>query len=98
MMRYVFASRTAWPIEEFLRRRARLPGEWVTVADRSDLNASFLEAFAPRYIFFPHWSFVVPKAVLEAHECVCFHMTDVPFGRGGSPLQISSAADSRRRN
>ncbi len=20
-------------------------------------------------------------------ECVCFHMTDVPYGRGGSPLQ-----------
>src|SRR6185503_5579950 len=23
----------------------------------------------------------------EAFECVVFHMTDVPFGRGGSPLQ-----------
>ena len=21
------------------------------------------------------------------HECVCFHMTDLPYGRGGSPLQ-----------
>ncbi|PNW32559.1 UNVERIFIED_CONTAM: methionyl-tRNA formyltransferase, partial [Euhalothece sp. KZN 001] len=21
------------------------------------------------------------------YECVCFHMTDVPYGRGGSPLQ-----------
>ena len=21
------------------------------------------------------------------NECVCFHMTDVPYGRGGSPLQ-----------
>ncbi len=24
---------------------------------------------------------------MEGYECVCFHMTDVPFGRGGSPLQ-----------
>lgn len=24
---------------------------------------------------------------MEEFECVCFHMTDVPFGRGGSPLQ-----------
>ena len=25
--------------------------------------------------------------MLTAAECVCFHMTDVPYGRGGSPLQ-----------
>lgn len=87
MTRYVFASRTAWPIDEFLRRRVRLPGEWVTITDKSDLNPEFLKAFAPRYVFFPHWSSIVPRAVLEGHECVCFHMTDVPFGRGGSPLQ-----------
>jgi len=41
----------------------------------------------PRYIFFPHWSFIVPEEILVKHECVCFHMTDVPYGRGGSPLQ-----------
>jgi methionyl-tRNA formyltransferase len=42
---------------------------------------------APRYVFFAHWSWKIPRAVYEAHECVIFHMTDVPFGRGGSPLQ-----------
>lgn len=41
----------------------------------------------PNYIFFPHWSWRVPQQLLGAHQCVCFHMTDVPFGRGGSPLQ-----------
>ncbi len=25
--------------------------------------------------------------IVEGFECVCFHMTDLPFGRGGSPLQ-----------
>ncbi len=25
--------------------------------------------------------------ILKEIECVCFHMTDVPYGRGGSPLQ-----------
>ena len=30
---------------------------------------------------------MVPRSVWEKHECVCFHMTDVPYGRGGSPLQ-----------
>ena len=41
----------------------------------------------PRYIFFLHWSWMVPAEIVNKYECVCFHMTDVPYGRGGSPLQ-----------
>lgn len=40
-----------------------------------------------RYIFFLHWNWLVPEDIWKNHECVCFHMTDVPYGRGGSPLQ-----------
>ncbi len=40
-----------------------------------------------RYIFFPFWSYKIPPEIYEDHECVIFHMTDVPYGRGGSPLQ-----------
>lgn len=29
----------------------------------------------------------VPDDIVNDFECVCFHMTDVPYGRGGSPLQ-----------
>jgi methionyl-tRNA formyltransferase len=39
------------------------------------------------YIFFPHWSWIIPEEVWGRHECVIFHMTDLPYGRGGSPLQ-----------
>lgn len=41
----------------------------------------------PRYIFFPHWSWKIPPEIYQRYECVIFHMTDVPFGRGGAPLQ-----------
>ncbi|SNC66947.1 methionyl-tRNA formyltransferase [Marinobacter sp. es.048] len=40
-----------------------------------------------RYIFFLHWNWLVPEDIWKNHESVCFHMTDVPYGRGGSPLQ-----------
>lgn len=40
-----------------------------------------------RYIFFLHWNWLVPEKIWKNYECVCFHMTDVPYGRGGSPLQ-----------
>lgn len=29
----------------------------------------------------------MPRSVWAEKECVCFHMTNVPYGRGGSPLQ-----------
>ena len=46
-----------------------------------------LKKITPRYIFFLHWDWRVPHVIWQQHECVCFHMTDVPYGRGGSPLQ-----------
>jgi methionyl-tRNA formyltransferase len=87
MARYILASRTIWSIEEFLRRRADLPGEWLVLTSKSDLTPQLIDSFAPRFVFFPHWSSFVPNEILTACECVCFHMSDVPFGRGGSPLQ-----------
>ncbi len=55
--------------------------------NREDLNPDCLEKINPDYIFFPHWSWKIPKEIHERYECVIFHMTDLPFGRGGSPLQ-----------
>ena len=63
------------------------PGRWLLVTDAASLSAGLIQALQPRYVFFPHWSWTVPDDVLAAAECVCFHMTDVPYGRGGSPLQ-----------
>lgn len=56
--------------------------------DRKEkLSLDFLKKIQPRYIFFPFWSAIIPEEVYNNFECVIFHMTDVPFGRGGSPLQ-----------
>jgi len=57
------------------------------MASPGDLLLGVVEEISPRYIFFLHWSWKVPEEFLDRYECVCFHMTDVPFGRGGSPLQ-----------
>ena len=54
---------------------------------RSELSRETLDAFAPSHVFLPHWSWKIPPEVFSHHECVVFHMTDLPFGRGGSPLQ-----------
>lgn len=59
----------------------------VLLTDPANLNEARLAAIAPRFIFFPHWSHLIPAEIYERWECVIFHMTDLPFGRGGSPLQ-----------
>jgi methionyl-tRNA formyltransferase len=57
------------------------------VNDPESLTEAYLEQIQPRYVFFPHWSSIIPPAIHKNYECVIFHMTDLPYGRGGSPLQ-----------
>jgi methionyl-tRNA formyltransferase len=83
---YVLAVSKPWVLETFLEIRPRLPGEWSVVRAKDDL-AAMLASQQPRYVFFPHWSHRVPQSITTQFECVCFHMTDLPYGRGGSPLQ-----------
>lgn len=61
--------------------------EFVYIERKEDLSFEALEKIKPRYLFLPHWSYIVPENVYKNYECIIFHMTDVPFGRGGSPLQ-----------
>lgn len=72
-------------MEENLRVRYGL--EVLRIRTQDDLDFATLKAFSPRFVFFPHWSWKIPASIYEGFECVIFHMTDLPFGRGGSPLQ-----------
>lgn len=87
MTNYVVATIKPWNIEAYHRRVPNISGQWHLIGSQSELTLDKLKAIGPRYIFFPHWSWRVPEEILAAFECVCFHMTDVPYGRGGSPLQ-----------
>lgn len=57
------------------------------VTSPDELTFSNLSRLRPDYVFFPHWSSKIPAEVYEHFPCVIFHMADVPYGRGGSPLQ-----------
>ncbi len=87
MTGYLVAAIKPWNVDAFQRHTPSFPGEWSLVDDPADLTLELIERLQPRYVFFPHWSWKVPPEILSAVECVCFHMTDVPYGRGGSPLQ-----------
>jgi len=59
----------------------------IRILDRSELVSDHLTEIDPEWIFFPHWSWIIPQHIYDNYRCVIFHMTDVPYGRGGSPLQ-----------
>lgn len=59
----------------------------IYVSKKEDITYEYMKKLNPLYVFFPHWSYIIPPEVYENFECVVFHMTDLPFGRGGSPLQ-----------
>lgn len=86
-MRYVIAANRPWYEDSAERLNIRTDHEFVLIESKSELTLPRLQSIQPRYIFFPHWSYKVPAEIYEAYESVVFHMTDVPFGRGGSPLQ-----------
>lgn len=83
---HVVAGSKAWNRRVFDDVIRTLGGEWAYVESPDELAAT-IAARRPRRVFFLHWSWKVPPETVAALECVNFHMTDVPYGRGGSPLQ-----------
>ncbi|MDP8222829.1 MAG: hypothetical protein P9L99_05665 [Candidatus Lernaella stagnicola] len=84
---YVVCGCKPWSRSVFDEHLATLPGRWRYVATKDELTAARLAEWSPRFVFFLHWSWKIPAAIHERHTCIGFHMTDLPFGRGGSPLQ-----------
>jgi methionyl-tRNA formyltransferase len=84
---YVVAASGGHAASLFLEQTRGFPGKWHLITCKEDLTLEVLERLSPDYVFFPHWSFIVPEEIVTRFPCVCFHCTDVPFGRGGSPVQ-----------
>ena len=86
-MTYVIASSRVWYENLTVRLSASTGKEFVLINKKEELTFDRLKELQPRYVFFPHWSYIIPEEIFQNFECIIFHMTDVPFGRGGSPLQ-----------
>ena len=85
---YIVAGCKPWTVKAFSELVVMLPGNWLLVENPTELRQLLpLLVKRPKYIFFLHWSWRVAKEIVDEHECIAFHMTDLPYGRGGSPLQ-----------
>lgn len=61
--------------------------DWILIDNKAEFSFENLLEVSPDKIFIPHWSYIIPSKIFDNFECIVFHMTDLPYGRGGSPLQ-----------
>ena len=86
-MNYILVSEKSWHLELFRNLQKEIQGSWTLITSKDQFTAERLKVLSPKYIFIPHWSYIIPSEIYDNFMCIVFHMTDLPFGRGGSPLQ-----------
>lgn len=86
-MHIVIVSNRPWHRRSVPEIARRTGAEVTYLSEREEVTRDHLAALAPDWVFFPHWSYIIPADVYEHFRCVIFHMSDLPYGRGGSPLQ-----------
>ena len=79
----------SWNIENFYKLKKRFKNKYnfILITKKDDLTFEYIKTYNPIYIFFPHWSWYIDEKIYNNYKCIVFHETDLPYGRGGSPLQ-----------
>ncbi|MDO8442847.1 MAG: methionyl-tRNA formyltransferase [bacterium] len=83
----VIATIKPWNISNFRSWIVPRGFKKYLIVSPKKLTLEYLRKLNPRYVFFPHWSWMIPKEIYDNFECVVFHSANLPFGRGGSPIQ-----------
>lgn len=84
MTNYMLVGKHDWNFDVYTSLSENFP-QHTFVWGEPDID--FIDIVNPRYIFFLHWSEKVPVEITATRECVCFHPTPLPYGRGGTPIQ-----------
>src|SRR3989338_6354375 len=83
---YLVVGRRPWNRTVFDEIISSYPGHWHFISEPKLLTVSRLRDLHPQFVFFLHWSWKVPETIIKRYTCIGFHPTDLPFGRGGSPV------------
>jgi len=84
-MVYLFCAYRKWAIKLYKKLAKRY--ELILLADPKKLTLQYVKKINPKFIFFPDWSWKVPTDIVNNYRCVCFHESNLPKFRGGSPIQ-----------
>lgn len=85
----LIATIKSWNIAESEKFKIKYSDQYniQVVAAKEDLTIEYVNELNPKYILFPHWSWIIPREIYENYKCIVFHTADLPYGRGGSPIQ-----------
>ncbi len=53
----------------------------------NNINIKKIKDLNPKIIFFIHWSKLINSSIFNKYTCIQFHASNLPKGRGGSPIQ-----------
>ena len=88
MENILIVSEKSWNKELVSYLQSTMPQyAFYLISQKEDFTVERIGSISPVKIFIPHWSYIIPSAIFERYDCIVFHMTDLPYGRGGSPLQ-----------
>ena len=83
----IVLSNSPWNIDLASRLTRNHQRKFHLFTNKNDLSYEAMAEINPEWIFVPHWSHFIPPEIFNNWRTVIFHMTDLPYGRGGSPLQ-----------
>lgn len=85
----IIATIKEWNISNYFKLKDMLSNKFnlILLTTQEELTISNIKEINPEYIFFPHWSWKISKDIFTNYKCIIFHETDLPYGRGGSPIQ-----------
>jgi len=86
MEKFIIASTTPY-IKRVFKFKNTKKRRFIFIKKQKELSIKSVSKIKPKIIFLPHWNWILKKEIFEKFNCIGFHCTPLPFGRGGSPLQ-----------
>jgi len=83
---YLFCAYRDWALKLFQKLKKKYPDMYLLSSPKK-LTINYLRKKNPEIIFFPDWSWIIPNEIISNYKCICFHESNLPKFRGGSPIQ-----------
>lgn len=89
MLKLIIVTIREWNTNQALEFSRLHSSRYVTkiITNPKDVEINNLKRINPDFIFFIHWSWKIESDIISIFNPIMFHMTNLPYGRGGSPLQ-----------
>ena len=79
-MKFIIITKKKWDLNNFKKLKKN-----IFVLNK--INLKEIKKINPKIIFFIHWSKFISKSIFKKYLCIQFHSSNLPKGRGGSPIQ-----------